>query len=117
MRYRVLDSFTAKTPQGDRKILPGQVITIDEAKAQGLIEKGKIGPLPAYRVIQSKVVNDTVYLTDTDESVAILTRAGIRGVYSAREVGELKGLSQESLIAHHLIKKTFPGSVIEKGQI
>ncbi len=71
--------------------------------------------LPAYRVIRSKVVNDTVYLTDTDESAAVLTAAGIRPVYSAREVGELRGLSQESLRAHHLVKKTFPGSIIEKG--
>lgn len=71
--------------------------------------------LPPYRMIRSKVVNDVVYLTDTDENAAVLTVAGIRGVYSAREVGEIRGLSQESLIAHHLIKKTFPGSVIEKG--
>lgn len=115
MRYTVLDSFTAKTSRGDREILPGQIITLDEAKAQGLIEKGKIGPLPSYKIIQSKVVNDTVYVTDTDENAAVLTRAGIRGIYSAREVGELKGSAQASLIAYHLIKKTFPDSVIVKG--
>lgn len=111
----MLDRFTVKTQEGSREILPGQVVNISDGTAQVLIAKGKIGPLPSFRAIASKVVNDTVYLTDTDESAAVLSLAGIKGVYSAREVKELRGLSPESLIAHHLIKKTFPGSAIEKG--
>ena len=115
MLYSVLDSFKVKTPKGEREIAPGQVVNVTEAQAQRLLGRGKIGPLPSYKEIQSKVVNDAVYLTDTDEDAAILTSAGLRGVYSAREVGELKRLSPESIRVHHLVKKTFPGSVIEKG--
>ncbi len=139
MRYLVLDRFTAKTKVGERYILPGQVVTLSPALAVTLIEAGKVAPedigtpplpkqgpagreievrtLPPYRIIRSKILGDNLLLANSDEDAQALRESGIQGVaYSLREAQELKGLPPESLRAHHLIKRVFPGSMIEKGQ-
>ncbi len=62
------------------------------------------------------ILNDHFLFTKTDEEAQALRDSGILDpVYSHREVKELEGLTPESIKAHHLIKKTFQGSIIEKG--
>jgi len=62
------------------------------------------------------ILQDYFLFVKTDEEAQALRDTGILDpVYSHREIKELIGLPPESLRAHHLIKKTLPGSVIEKG--
>ena len=45
MNYQVLDSFRAKTKEGDMELQRGQIITISSDKATKLIDSGKIQSL------------------------------------------------------------------------
>ncbi len=46
MNYQVIDNFTVRTPKGIKEFTAGQIIPIDSNRADILIEKGKIEPLP-----------------------------------------------------------------------
>ena len=75
------------------------------------------GTLPKYTLIYSRLIDDFLLVTESDRDARTLRDSGILdAVYSHREVKELEGLPPESIKAHHLIKRTFPGSIIEKGQ-
>ncbi len=118
MLYKVLDRFTVKTAQGEKDIQPGQIIKLEESKAQRLLDRGKIAAqaLPTYKIILSKVVNDTVLLANSDEDADLLRQSGIlEAVYSPREIAELKKLQPEGVKAYHLTKKVFPKASIEIG--
>ncbi len=125
MLFRVLDRFTVKTPQGEKEINPGQIVKLDEGKAQALLKKGKIEPceesahgtaLPKYTIIYSLFIDDYLLATESDRDAQALRASGILdAVYSHREVKELEKLPSVSIKAHHLIKKIFPGSAIVKG--
>ena len=45
MNYLLLDQLRVKTPEGIRELQAGEIITLSEDMARGLIEKGKVRPL------------------------------------------------------------------------
>jgi len=45
MRYQILYSFRVKTSQGERELIPGQIISLTDNKAEKLVMAGKIRPM------------------------------------------------------------------------
>jgi hypothetical protein len=69
-----------------------------------------------YVIIYSRILDDFLLLSDTEDQAEILRAQGVEDViYTVEDIGKLKGLPPESLKAHHAIKKVFPRSKIEKG--
>jgi len=67
MRYRVLDSFKAITPQGEVQLHPGQIITLPHDKAVRLLnEEGCPVEKVAYKVF-SEILESYLWVIDTDE--------------------------------------------------
>jgi hypothetical protein len=110
MFYTVKDRCTVKTAQGTREIEPGQVIKLDESKAEMFGDK----VCPSYQIINAKLVNDCFLLVETEQEAEALRSAGILDViYTVKEIKQLKGLDEARLKAYHLTKKVFPQADIE----
>jgi hypothetical protein len=52
VKFRVLESLKVKTPEGERELQPGEIITLPRDKAIELINQGRIAPIGrvAYKV-------------------------------------------------------------------
>lgn len=48
MQYRASETFRVKTSKGEVSIRPGQIITLPDDKAAGLLSKGKIAPVEGF---------------------------------------------------------------------
>ena len=97
-----LDRSPLETPTEGGNPSPRTTVTAVPAKP----------PLPAYKIIYSRILDDFLLLVDTDKDKAALEASGIKDViYTHAEVQEIEGLPEDSIRAHHKIKKAFPSRI------
>jgi len=93
----------------------GRKLTGQNCEDGNLPERAERSGIP-YTIFYSGFLKDCFLFTKADGDAQALRDSGILDVvYSLREVRELAGLPQESIKAHHMIKKAFLKSNIEKG--
>ncbi len=116
MKYYVLDTFTAQTTQGERTLLPGQIITIPKEKSFALLTEGKITPVErtAYR-IYSEILQAFLWVVETDHDThALRTQNVNEPIYTGREIQELKKVSKTDLKTILEVKTIFPMATVEE---
>lgn len=121
MTYTVIEPIKVRTRQGVTELKTGQNVKLTAGVAEDLLRRGKIkleraeGGIP-YIIFYSGFLKDCFLFTKTDKDAQALRDSGILDVvYSHREVKELEGLPPVSIKAHHMIKKAFLKSTVEKG--
>ena len=115
MRYQVLQPFRVKTSQGEREILPGQIITIPREKALKLLNEGKIIAIKkiAYK-LYSEILQAYLWVVETKQDMHSLRAQGIaEAVYTSNDIQTLKGIDKEELKVIHRVKEVFPESTVE----
>jgi len=116
MTYRVLTKFKALTDRGEMEVQAGQIITLEQEKALGLLNDGKIIPTEkvAYR-IYSEILEAFLWVVDTDEDMKSLRDRNItEPIYTADEIRKLKGIDREDFKGVQKVKEVFENSKIEE---
>ncbi len=116
MKYNVLENLKLKTSKGEMELHPGQVITLQDHVAIELLNTGRITPIGkvTYK-IQSKILEDYLWLVATDEELQELVAEGIKeAIYTHEDINKLDGMSKDGLRKINIIKRGLPGSTVEE---
>lgn len=116
MRYQILEAFRIRTSQGEKELQPGQLITLSQDKAIGLIEKGKITPIGrvAYKVY-SEVLQVYLWVVADDRDIRSLRTTGVNeAIYTGNEIETLRGKDKDSLRAIQKVKQAFDDSKVNE---
>lgn len=117
MRYQVLRPFRVRTSQGERELLPGQIISLPHEKALKLLNEDKITPIEkvAYK-LYSEILQDYLWVVADDEDIKALKASEnvTEAIYTADEVRKLKDTDKEGLKAVHRVKEVFEDSKVEE---
>jgi hypothetical protein len=116
MRYQVLQPFRVRTSEGERELLPGQIIFLDANKAFTLLSEGKIFLVERAAVkVYSKILKAYLWVV-ADDTDARALRASARvtdTIYTGDEIQKLRGMDEEGLKRVHEAKTEFPESTIQ----
>jgi len=115
MKYKVLDSFKARTDKGEVELLPGQLIILSRDKALKLLNDGKIvpGEGAAYKVY-SEILEAYLWVVETDEDMHSLRGQETQEpIYTIKECSKLKSIDRAALKDIHEVKKVFEKSKLE----
>jgi len=98
-----------KTHEGVRGDTRG--LSDEELRAELSNEKNRFAPVRIY----SRLLDDTLWLVWNEEEMKQLIREGIKEpIYVARELLDLRKMTEEKLKKVHMVKKVFLGSTIAK---
>lgn len=116
MRHHVVQPFKVKTSQGERELLPGQLINLPTDKALKLVNEGKITPAErvAYHVY-SEILQTYLWVVDTDADRHTIRAKGIaEAIYSRQEIKKIMKLHGDDLRDIHKVKEVFQDSAVEQ---
>jgi len=113
MKYKVLDSFRARTSGGERTIPRGQIVTLPKQLAMRLLNEGKIAPAEkmAFRV-WSEILQAYLWIVETDQDMDAISELKGETINSFDEIKEMRKLSPEGIKQIHEVKKVFQGSKV-----
>jgi hypothetical protein len=115
VKFRVLESLKVKTPEGERELQPGEIITLPRDKAIELINQGRIAPIGrvAYKVYSEILKTHLWAVAEGADRKALGACEDVREpIYTGDEIGKLRGMPEEALRGVHEGKTVFPGSTI-----
>jgi hypothetical protein len=119
MRFKVLDRLKVSTPQGERELDPGQIISLPKEKAIRLLNEGRIDPVGKFALkLYSSILEAHIWVVNDSLDWQNLLATG-DAVYDIQEIIELKisNLNPEELRAVNNTKKAFQGTrVLREGE-